>query len=551
MTIPKDRIEKIDITPDRSILHKIGEANYSISAAIAELVDNSIDAANDEGVEISVVLDKQNGRIVISDNGVGMNKDTAAGALVLAHSTKKNALGEFGLGLKSACTSLGNRFILTTTPAGSIEKYTLIYDKEMFMQKGDWKSFPLEVSSANKGDHGTMIVISDLRVKLYDALVTRLKADLALRYGPYITHNGVVIKVGLKEESAKPCKPVPVELDAEGRRDFTYRLRNGREVSGWWGLRKTASGVESGFDMFRRGRLIRASEKLGYNPHPMANHITGEIFLDPVPVTHNKREFITESAEFKEFIEEFWGDKTGKLVENRVKGLIDEITRIASERWNQEKADKQMPEPQKETLKDSVLRALNRVDDFRELAFPDLTQQKKRDENGQESPMETRDVDTRVAREEPIDEVEEPQGKRTPSKTQQKKAKYVMINGKKFKFDFFLQNLDDETLDKQTVTTESGIEVYINTGFKGYLLTKDTDFYCTFHIAEAIAEIYLKESDQGIARIFELRNKLLFEVASVVLEEEELKKLSETEAELEQIKMAKSALEEKSKRTRL
>ena len=33
----KPTIESIDITPDKSIYHKIGEANYSISDAIAEV----------------------------------------------------------------------------------------------------------------------------------------------------------------------------------------------------------------------------------------------------------------------------------------------------------------------------------------------------------------------------------------------------------------------------------------------------------------------------------------------------------------------------------
>ena len=55
-----NKTEHIDITPDKSIFHKIGEANYSISDAIAELVDNSIDAAGEDGVEVVVVLDKKN-----------------------------------------------------------------------------------------------------------------------------------------------------------------------------------------------------------------------------------------------------------------------------------------------------------------------------------------------------------------------------------------------------------------------------------------------------------------------------------------------------------
>lgn len=209
-------IELIDITPDKSLFHKIGEANYSIPDAIAELVDNSIDASNEEGVEVVVILDKKNKKIIISDNGRGMNKDVATKALVLANSSKKGSLGEFGLGLKSACTSLGAKFKLTTTPEGLNESYVMEYDRDKFMNEGSWTSFPIEILTTKEKEHGTTIEISELKVKLYDALVTRIKKDLSQRYSPYIKKNGVVIKVGVGANSAKPCEVSELEIDAEG-----------------------------------------------------------------------------------------------------------------------------------------------------------------------------------------------------------------------------------------------------------------------------------------------------------------------------------------------
>lgn len=546
------RTENFDITPDRSIFHKIGEANYSISDAIAELVDNSIDAADEDGVEIYVILDKLNNKIIISDNGVGMTKDIAAKALVLAYSTKKGSLGEFGLGLKSACTSLGKHFSITTTPIGSSESYTLSYDKDNFMENGDWKAFPITVNDVSKEEHGTTVEISSLRVKLYDALVTRLKNDLSQRYGPFILHNNVIIKVGLGIRTAKPCEPEPIELDDSGKRDFEFVLTNGGKINGWWGLRKIASGEQSGFDMFRRGRLIRASEKLGYYQHPMTNHVTGEIFLDSVPVTHNKREFITESGEFREFIENFWGDKTGKLTGEKQKGLIDVITKESQARWNQEKVDKQLPDTIRDAVKDNILKAMNRVEDFKELAFPGFNEQIKKSKEGSTGPMEKRRP-SKVAAEEPedVDDKHEADEKRTPIHTQKRTAKFIVINGKKFRFDFFWRNLGDETMDKETVMTDNGIEIYINTGFKGFNLSKDSNFYCIHHVSEAIALMYLQENNQPLSRVFDLRNKLIFEVASVILEEDEIKELSKREAELEKIRKEKSELINKAKQSSL
>ncbi|GMU74198.1 MAG: hypothetical protein AMXMBFR44_3960 [Candidatus Campbellbacteria bacterium] len=545
------KIEHVDITPDRSIYHKIGEANYSISDAVAELVDNSIDAANEDGVEIVIVLDKKNKKIIIEDNGKGMDKEVAANALKLAHSQKKDSLGEFGLGLKSACTSLGKKFQLVTTPKGSPESYVLTYDREQFMKEGRWDAFPISITDTAEDNHGTTVEISNLKVKLYDALVTRLKEDLSQRYGPFIQHNNVVIKVGLRNDTAKPCTPTPVELDEDGQENFEYVLANGARVYGWWGLRKVASGTQSGFNIFRRGRLIRANERLGYNPHPMTNHVFGEIHLDAVPVTHNKREFITESGEFREFIENFWGDKTGKLVGERISGLIDKITKKAQDRWNQNKAERQLPDSLKETVKDNILRALNRVDEFKELAFPLLNTAKKRSETGELLPQELREEHKNVASEEDVQlEIQENE-KRTPKKTQQKRAKFIIINGRKFHFDFFWKDLQDPSIDKESVTTENGVEIYINTGFPGFGLSKDSQFYCVFHVAEAISELYLKEAEQPINRMVELRNKLLNQVASVILEEEEIRKLEKQEEELTSILAEKNRLKEKVRASKL
>ncbi len=549
----EQKIETIDITPDKSIYHKIGEANYSISDALAELVDNSIDAANEDGVEIFIVLDKKDGKIIIEDNGQGMNKEIASKSLVLAYSKKHDALGEFGLGLKSACTSLGTIFTITSTPKGSEEKYTLEYNKEQFLQSSDWSKYPLTIVKAPKNEHGTKIEISDLKIKLYDALVTRLKDDLAKRYGPYIEHNNVVIKVGLKRETAKPCVPSENKLVADTKKDFSYMLSKGSTITGWYGLLEVGSQKQSGFNMFRRGRLIRASEKLGYNYHPHLMSVTGEINLDSVPVTHNKREFIVESPEFKEFIENFWGDQTEKYLGYKAKGKIDEITKTARDRSNQEKADS-MPTEKKETIKNNLLNALNRLDEFKELAYPDLYQPKKRSATGKENLKETRETDLRVAKEEEITPTKEEEGRdhRTPKKTQPKTAKFIMVGGKKFKFDFFLKNLGNDGVDKETIINEDNvIEIYINTGFKGYSLTKDTDFYSTFHIAEAIAELYVKEARQKIERVFELRNSLIYEVASLIYEEEEYKRLEKTERELTAVTEKKRELEEKRIRTSL
>jgi len=471
-----------------------------------------------------------------------MNKESAAKSLVLAHSKKHDALGEFGLGLKSACNSLGAHFTVNTTEFESNKRFILSYDKEEFLKTENWNDYPMTIEQAPIELHGTTIEITKLKIKLYDALVTRIKDDLSKRYGPYIVHNNVVIKVGLGKKSAKACIPIEPQLVGNTKTEFKHTLSNGREINGWYGLLMVGSQKQSGFSLFRRGRLIKSAEKLGYSYHPSVMHITGEINLDPVPVTHNKREFILESGEFKEFIEKFWGDQTENYLGRRLKGKIDEIKNLATDRASAEKSE-EMPREKRETLKDKLLQALNRVDEFKELAFPDL-KQAKRSKDGQPAELETREQNVKVAREETPDEVDQANDQRVPKKTQAKKAKFIMVGGKKFRFEFFLENLGNDTIDKETIITQDQIiEVYINIGFKGYLLVKDTEFYINFHVAEAIAEIYVKESKLNAERIFSLRNSLLYEVASVNMEEEEFKQVERQERELLRITQKKKEME--------
>ncbi len=121
----------------------------------------------------------------------------------------------------------------------------------------------------------------------------------------------------------------------------------------------------------------------------------------------------------------------------------------------------------------------------------------------------------------------------------------MIYNFRKFKFDFQWRNLGDDNIDKETVVTENGVEIFINTGFKGFILSKDSTFYSIHHVSEALAQTFLKESGQTMNDVVNLRNKLIYQVASVVLEEEELRELSKREEELEKIRQEKAVLIEK------
>ncbi len=100
------------VAPDPMILNAIG-LNYALEAAVADLVDNSIDAG---ASNVLVRFIRRGPRLVslcIVDDGRGMNEDQLRAAMALGKRRDygPNDLGHFGLGLKAA--SLGQARSLT------------------------------------------------------------------------------------------------------------------------------------------------------------------------------------------------------------------------------------------------------------------------------------------------------------------------------------------------------------------------------------------------------------------------------------------------------
>ncbi len=162
----KSETKYINITPHRSILVKIAQTGYSCEEALAELVDNSIDARiSNKILEVDV---KINSRLIsVSDNGFGMNEKEFAECIKLGYSNKKEQLGEFGLGLKTACSSIGKVFVIDTRQLDQTEKYTLKFDEVEWLKNGKWAEFPIKIKYNISGKKfGTNIAIKDLKIKI-------------------------------------------------------------------------------------------------------------------------------------------------------------------------------------------------------------------------------------------------------------------------------------------------------------------------------------------------------------------------------------------------
>lgn len=299
----------VDITPDKSLVSKLGLSGYRTEQALAELVDNSIDARIDgRREEISIRLDFDGLSLTVSDDGHGMDGKKLADAMVIAKGAKDGGrLGRFGMGLKGACSALGERFEITTSPVGAKKWYRARYDQAEWLEDESrgWDNFEIKEAEPDPGQenwHGTRVKVSLLIVPLYPNQVTRFREQFGVRYSPYLESGQIAIKINTVE-----CRPSVLELDGKhGWSPLDIPLGPGQRIYGRLGLlRKRSIGGQYGIHLFKNGRLIRAFEKFGFPAHPENARMIGELHMDHVPVNFNKSGFIVESAKYCEALDAF------------------------------------------------------------------------------------------------------------------------------------------------------------------------------------------------------------------------------------------------------
>ena len=222
----------VDITPDKSLIQKLGLVGYRTEQAIAELLDNSIDARiHDEKEEIEVQINFKDKWIGVRDNGHGMDKKDLTNAMTIAKGTKTDGeLGQFGIGMKSACSALGKRFTIITSKINSDKEYRAEYDEKSWLSDDSqsWKNFTITEKLLTEAEnwHGTRIIISELTVPLYPNQVSKYKESFGIRYFPYLQSKQVSIQI-----NTIFCKPEKPNVVEGSQRKIKIPLKFGNEIN--------------------------------------------------------------------------------------------------------------------------------------------------------------------------------------------------------------------------------------------------------------------------------------------------------------------------------
>lgn len=217
-------MESEPIPPSINLLESMRSVGYSLEAALADIIDNSITAdARNVTIDADVI---QGEYIAVLDDGKGMAPETAREALRLAGGVEhrqENDLGRFGLGLKTASLSQGRCLSVVTKQGEALTG--LRWDIDYVRESGEWLLLVLDnveierLPLWNKLQtlpHGTLVVWENLDLLLSDSespgsfLSDRLRQvheSLSLVFHRYLSNKNGNLRISLNGVQVKPIDP--------------------------------------------------------------------------------------------------------------------------------------------------------------------------------------------------------------------------------------------------------------------------------------------------------------------------------------------------------
>ncbi len=291
----------VDLTnqPDATrLIYGLRDTGYNFNTAAADIIDNSIAAKANE-VNVNIEL-RSDGRkfVCFGDNGEGMTEEMLFAAMRYGAPARTNlaSLGKFGLGLKTASTSVCLRLTVISRRAPTDDLAKLAWDLEYVEQENEWRMVrePLTADERDWFEELTLVIWSKcdrLLSKDYDEpggvqeqnairrLADRLREHVALIYYRFLDHTdgretNVTIRInGVAVEPWNPFFPARAEQvlnDAQQRLEVemedgsievaymkAWILPNQRDMDNAEKKEARITNRGQGFYIHREGRVIQ------------------------------------------------------------------------------------------------------------------------------------------------------------------------------------------------------------------------------------------------------------------------------------------------------
>ena len=239
------KIKFISVPPAPSrLIENLTQIGYSFHTAIADLIDNSIQAdASEIYIDMCSINEADQPYVIICDNGKGMNKEQLVEAMRFGSKEKytERDLGKFGLGLKTAALSQCRILTVISKPRIRLESKSRLnickWDMAYVYGDNEWnilnpkeseleahEKLILDTYKEKIENGGTLIIWSDMkeflpdlynsnqdkRVKFVVDSTNKLKSHLGLTFHRFL--NGTIsskkrLKIFFDEKEIKSIDP--------------------------------------------------------------------------------------------------------------------------------------------------------------------------------------------------------------------------------------------------------------------------------------------------------------------------------------------------------
>jgi len=255
------------------IIRKLGRESISNkNVAVLELIKNSFDSGASKIIVDFKDIETTNSKLVIQDDGLGMNYDDIQNKWMLIATPNKSKktqegeriiVGEKGIGRLSS-ERLGEKTILTTLPKNELMGYKILFDWKKYENKnvlvGDIINQGKKIPK-KKNEHGTVIEIG-LRDNWND--ISELKSlikDIYLIHPPNKSFKDFKISVPFKTKVKDVDKPrrtildkaayrLKVKLCGGNRVHYEFYDYDGKKKSDWINIDRKLSCGDISFELF-------------------------------------------------------------------------------------------------------------------------------------------------------------------------------------------------------------------------------------------------------------------------------------------------------------
>ena len=319
-------LNNVNIRPGVTILSVLKHLNYKSYYALAEFVDNAIDSylKNEDDLKkiegdqyklrVDIEFDTNNKRITIKDNAAGIHSRDYQRAFRTAELPPDNSrLSEFGMGMKSAACWFSNKWQVKTKALSEEVERKVTFDISKIVED-NLQELEIDIKAGNLNSHYTLITLFGIEEKMpVRRGLGKVKRHLASIYRDFFRRNILDLYINgekLTYSSPKvlntPYYETPDGENIEWKQEVNFDFGSDHEggklrATGFVAIMETLSVRDSGFALFRRGRVIEGSADTdeGFRPPTLSGslgshrykRLFGELHLEGFKVSHTKDGF--------------------------------------------------------------------------------------------------------------------------------------------------------------------------------------------------------------------------------------------------------------------